>query len=70
MIRARKLCVMSTSSQSWQVCEEDDSFYILISKTLVIRIPDTGLHLSGRADGKSGRALLSEIQGLGHWMRE
>lgn len=32
-------------------------------------IPDIGLQLSGRAGGKSGRALLSEIQDLGHWMR-
>lgn len=30
----------------------------------MIPIPDIGLQLSGRAGGKSGRALLSEIQEL------
>lgn len=35
----------------------------------MIPIPDTGLQLSGRAGGKLGRALLSEIQAPGHWMR-
>lgn len=42
----------------------DRGLFILSTKqnTVMIPIPDTGLQLSGRAGGKSGRALLSQLR--------